>query len=175
MFKKILAATDNPRHCDAPIEAAIKIAARGNAQLHILHTAESVSPGCPTHVRHHLTGEDIVADTNYLKEIEQVISSNCRKAFTAGSEPVVKAANGLPWEEILRLSDKIKPDLLVLGPHRSKNTEDCGEQRSGIIGSTLEGVIRKGRYPLMIVNRSVRRKNLEFKKNNDRKRLFGFM
>ena len=76
----------------------------------------------------------------------------------------IRVTPGFPWEEILRWAREISTDLIVLGPHSTRAEEEGVVRVVGKIGSTVEGVIMHENCPVMIVNPSIQKEALEFKR-----------
>jgi nucleotide-binding universal stress UspA family protein len=76
----------------------------------------------------------------------------------------IRITPGFPWEEIFRWSRQIRTDLIVLGPHSTRAEEKQVVRVVGKIGSTVEGVIMHENCPVMIVNPSIRKQRLTFKR-----------
>lgn len=164
MYKKILVATDLLDACDAPVVTAAKLAEQHEAKLLILHTLESPYSGIyRQYVKHFETGEEIVSNTEYMGAVRAAFTKACGEALRAYGNYEVKVTPGVPWEQILKWARSEKVDLVVLGPH-TKRAEERGVKRGrGAIGSTVEAVITRERYPVMIVNRLVSADKLKFR------------
>ena len=59
---------------------------------------------------------------------------------------------GDPFDGILRAAAEIQPDLIVMGSHRKQLLLDI------FIGTTIERVIRRGSFPVLMVNHEAQRK-----------------
>jgi nucleotide-binding universal stress UspA family protein len=64
----------------------------------------------------------------------------------------------------LRWSRQVSTDLIVLGPHSTRAEEKGVVRVVGKIGSTVEGVIMRENCPVMIVNPSIQKQGLTFKR-----------
>ncbi|MGD2186832.1 MAG: universal stress protein, partial [Desulfobacterales bacterium] len=71
---------------------------------------------------------------------------------------------GIPWMEILNLAMIERPDLLLLGAHRRKAAESASQKAKTRMGSTTEGIIKRERCPVMIVNTPISESKVTFEK-----------
>lgn len=164
MFKNILVATELVEHCDTPVLIAMQIAKQNDAKLHILHVLESETSKDRRFVKHFRTGEEIFCSTEYQETVKEEIQKSCSGLLDPGVHYEIKVIPGFPWEEISRWAKKEGIDLILLGPH-TKRANELGVVRvSGTIGSTVQGVIMRERSPVMIVNQSMSKRRLKFKK-----------
>ena len=157
MFKKILAATEDPTFCDAKIQTAALFANHSNGKLFILHVLESTSSVYRNFVRNFRTGEEVVNNDAYEEKIRSELEKNC--APLSGSCEI-KVAAGFPWEEIVKYAKNQDVDLIVVGPHVLGRKPANVQRVIGKIGSTTEGVIQHARCPIMLVNEPVSEKQL---------------
>ena len=164
MFKRILAASDVLTGMDTPVLTAAKIAERNNAKLYILHVLESASTENRHLIKHFRTGEDIITTIDYEKGVKTQIEKIYKDTLQSSLKYEIKVVPGFPWEEILRWSREKSTDLIVLGPHSTRAEEKKVVRMVGKIGSTVEGVIMHENCPVMIVNPTVPKKPLAFKK-----------
>ena len=63
-----------------------------------------------------------------------------------------RVVTGDPFDEILRTATEMSADLIVMGSHRKQLLLDV------FIGTTIERVIRKGSFPVLMVNNEAQRK-----------------
>ena len=162
MFKKILAATDLPTVCDAPVLSAARIAGQNMADLQILHVLESASAENRHLVRHFETGEEIIADENYQALVRREMEKSCADTVTSQTNCRITVTTGFPWEEIVRLARESAADLIVLGPHSGRAAEKGVVRVRGKIGSTVEGVLMRESCPVLIVNQPISEHMLQF-------------
>ena len=165
MFNKILVATDLLENCDPVVLVAAEIAEQHKGMLHLLHILESGYSGeYRNFVKDFKTGEELVSNEKYEAMVKEQIENVYIWILKDPENYEIRIRPGFPWEEILRWARKKGPELIVLGPH-SGIAEAKGVKRvSGMVGSTVEGVITHERCPVMIVNRYIPRERLQFKK-----------
>jgi nucleotide-binding universal stress UspA family protein len=164
MFKNILAATDMVTVCDSQVLAAAQIAKQNHAKLHILHVLESASAKDRHLVKHFNTGEEIATNANYEKSVKEEINKVYVEVLKPFINYEIRVTPGFPWEEILKWTRGTGTDLIVLGPHSTKAEEKGVVRVVGKIGSTVEKVIMHENCPVIIVNPSIQRERLKFKR-----------
>lgn len=162
IFNRILAATDQPEECGPPVITAARLAARDGASLRVIHVLESRSAENRQRVRHHETGEEIDATPTYIQSVADLLQRRCEPVWADCKAPEVRVTVGYPWEQILKWSRTDKTDLIVLGPHSERAAVRGVIRVRGRIGSTVEGVVRRERCPVMIVNRPADAETLAF-------------
>ena len=164
MFHKILVATDMLEACDAAVLTALQLAEQSKGKLYILHVLESASTIYRQFVKHFKTGKEIVSNQAYQEMVKTQIEEKCTGALKPYGNYEIKVTAGFPWEEILKWARGKRADFIVLGPHSNKAQKEGTVRTTGPIGSTIEGVIKRERCPVMIVNRAVPKERLKFKK-----------
>jgi nucleotide-binding universal stress UspA family protein len=164
MFKKILAATDLITASDAQVLTAAKVAEQNQAKLYILHVLESASTENRRLIKHFRTGEDIITHVDYESAVKKQINNIYTEVFQPTLNYEIRVTPGFPWEEILRWAREISTDLIILGPHSTRAEEKGVVRTIGKIGSTVEGVIMHENCPVMIVNPSIQKESLNFKR-----------
>ncbi len=152
MFKTILAATDQVTERDTVVEAAAHLAAANHGQLFILHVLESASTRNRRRVKHYATGEDMPCDADYENRIRHRLLAAHQTAVNTAPTSHIRVATGYPWEAILRRARRDDADLIVMGPHSGRAIQKGVIRTVGKVGSTTEGVIRREKCPVMIVN-----------------------
>jgi nucleotide-binding universal stress UspA family protein len=164
MFKKILAATDLITASDAQVLTAAKVAEQNQAKLYILHVLESASTENRRLIKHFRTGEDIITHVDYESAVKKQINNIYAEVFQPTLNYEIRVTPGFPWEEILRWAREISTDLIILGPHSTRAEEKGVVRMIGKIGSTVEGVIMHENCPVIIVNPSIQKEKLKFKR-----------
>ena len=136
---QILAATDFSTRSNRALRQAGLLAQPGNAQLHIVHVVDDDQP------------EELVRMEK--REAERVLNEQM------GSMPELRGVQarpmvvtGDPFDGILRAAADVKADLIVMGSHRKQLLLDI------FIGTTIERVIRKGSFPVLMVNHEAQRR-----------------
>ncbi len=163
MFSDILAATDLVRTADPVVTAAIRLADRFRARLHILHVLESGDTQDRRRIRHFITGRNMETSDAYEKLVMDEIHALYSPMIPSSVEGDIRVVPGFPWEEILRWSRLLASGLIVMGPHSARAAEKGVIRVAGKIGSTVEGVVTRENCPVMIINERVQPGTLEFR------------
>jgi len=136
---QILAATDFSTRSNRALRQAGLLAQGGNTKLHLVHVVDDDQP------------EDLIRTDK--REAERVLNEQ------VGSMPELRGlqtspmvVTGDPFDGILRAAADIKPDLIVMGSHRKQLLLDI------FTGTTIERVIRRGSFPVLMVNNEAQRR-----------------
>jgi nucleotide-binding universal stress UspA family protein len=164
MFTNVLAAIDRITVVDTLVLTAARIAEQNNGKLHIIHVLESASRKNRHLIKHFKTGEEIRSGAAYKAEVREEIKKVYADVLRPYGNYEIRVTTGFPWEEILRWSRQVNTDLIVLGPHSTRAEEKGVVRVVGRIGSTAEGVIMHENCPVMIVNPSIQKERLAFKR-----------
>ena len=127
---RILVATDFSTRSDRALRRATLIARRVGASLTLLHVADADWP-------ERLIASERAEALSILEETAQTL----RSADRIAADPLVgvdDVHNG-----ILDAAEQVGADLIILGPHRSR-------LRDVFIGTTVERVVRRSRFPLLV-------------------------
>jgi universal stress protein E len=136
---QILAATDFSTRSNRAVRQAGLLAQPSNAQLHIVHVVDDDQR------------EELVRVEK--REAERVLAEQIEsmpELQSIQARPMV--VTGDPFDGILRAGAEIQADLIVMGSHRKQLLLDI------FIGTTIERVIRKGSFPVLMVNHEAQRK-----------------
>ncbi len=135
---QILAATDFSTRSNRALRQAGLLAQQAAAQLHLLHVVDDDQPeelvGMERREAERLLAEQIVS----MPELADVA---CRSVVVTGD----------PFDGILRAAAELRADLIVMGSHRRHLLLDI------FVGTTIERVIRKGAFPVLMVNNEAQR------------------
>ena len=135
---QILAATDFSTRSNRALRQAGLLAQPGNAQLHIVHVVDDDQP------------EELIRMEK--REAERVLNeqtSSMPELRDVQTRPMV--VTGDPFDGILRTAADVNADLIVMGSHRKQLLLDI------FVGTTIERVIRKGSFPVLMVNNEAQR------------------
>ena len=139
-ISKLLVATDFSRGAEYAVGRAIRLPLKTGARLHLLHV---LPDGMPPGIRSRLE------EKAWLK-LKQMASSATKVAKTAGNPQLLVTPNvvcGQAYIEIIRNARTSGADLVIIGRHGRRGIRDL------LIGSTAMRVIRKGDFPVLVVNR----------------------
>jgi nucleotide-binding universal stress UspA family protein len=126
-LKRILAAVDLDGSSRAALASARDLALAAGAELHVIHVAGADSPRASVE-----------------RELEQM-----------GMPPEkaqLHVAVGDPTQAINLTADKVRADVVVLGPHR----EDSNVARASSLGSTALAVVTNAAVPCLVTARPLR-------------------
>jgi universal stress protein E len=136
---KILAATDFSTRSNRALRQAGLLAQPGRAQLHIVHVVDDDQP------------EELVRIEK--REAERVLNEQAGSMpELSGVQAQLMVVTGDPFDGILKTAAEVSADLIVMGSHRKQLLLDI------FIGTTIERVIRKGSFPVLMVNHEAQRK-----------------
>jgi nucleotide-binding universal stress UspA family protein len=134
---RILATTDfSTRSHRASRRAGLLAQTRG-AELALVHVVDDDNPKDLVEIERR-EAERILAEQ--IGAMSELRDAKCRPMVVAGD----------PFDGILRTAESIKADLIVMGAHRKQLLRDI------FVGTTIERVIRTGRYPVLMVNNEVK-------------------
>jgi nucleotide-binding universal stress UspA family protein len=141
-IKKILAPIDftqtSSRSCDYAVELAVKF----EAALTIVHVYQVPLYTFPDGVL--VTPADLATELSNKaqKNLDEVVTQYKGRGIPITGQLV----NGVSWEEIARLTEEDKYDLVVMGTHGRR-----GLPRA-LMGSVAENVIRTSPVPVLVVH-----------------------
>ncbi|MCW5690812.1 MAG: universal stress protein [Pseudolabrys sp.] len=129
----ILAATDFSTRSNRALRQAGLLSQPTSGHLHVVHVVDDDQP------------DDLVRLEK--REAERLLSEQI------GSMPELRGTHarslvieGDPFDGILRTADEIQPDLIVMGSHRKQFLRDI------VVGTTIERVVSKSPFPVLMVN-----------------------
>jgi len=135
----ILAATDFSTRSNRALRQAGLLAQSSNAQLHLLHVVDDDQPEELARMEKR-EAERLLAEQ--IESMPELLGTQARQMVVTGD----------PFDGILRAAADIKADLIVMGSHRKQLLLDI------FIGTTIERVIRKGSFPVLMVNHEAQRR-----------------
>jgi nucleotide-binding universal stress UspA family protein len=139
MFQRILLPTDGTESMEAVVENAADIAARRDAEVHVLYVVDD---------RAFLTiQEDMKADVvaELEGEGEAATERSAARLTDAGISTTTAIRQGDPAEEILAYADDINADLIAMGTRR-------GDYTKNLIGSVSQQVVARSKVPVLTTN-----------------------
>ncbi|WP_411826721.1 universal stress protein [Luteolibacter sp. AS25] len=144
-MKKILAAVDFSNATDGVVATASGMARAYGAELHLLHVIEPE----PTYTAYGFTPEEFPAIQTFQSEIrnraKKTLENTAAKAAGSGVDPIIHLGDGSPLHVLLEKAEELGVDLVVLGSHGH------GIVASLLLGSVAEGMIRKAKYPTLVI------------------------
>jgi universal stress protein E len=136
---QIVAATDFSTRSNRALRQAGLLAQPAEAQLHVLHVVDDDRPGELVHMERREAERLLAEQLDSMPELRGV-----------RSRPMV--VTGDPFDGILRAAAEVSADLIVMGSHRKQFLLDI------FVGTTIERVIRRGAFPVLMVNNEAQRK-----------------
>lgn len=141
MFKKIVCPVDFSEFTLETVRYAADIAAKYNAELHLLHVIPNLNYFTP--YESFLTPENLVALEH---DIEKEVAKDFEKITRKIDIPVKTVVRtGVPFVEIIDYLKEEGIDLAVMGTHGRSGLEHV------LIGSVAEKVVRKSPCPVLTV------------------------
>lgn len=135
---QIIAATDFSTRSNRAVRQAGLLAHSGGAQLHVVHVVDDDQPADLVRM------EQREAERTLTEQISSMVELQAVRVY-----PTV--VTGDPFDGILRTAATLQADLIVMGSHRKQLLLDI------FVGTTIERVIRKGRFPVLMVNNEAQR------------------
>jgi universal stress protein E len=134
----IVVATDFSTRSNRALRQAGLLAQADDAQLHIIHVVDEDQPADLVRMEEREAMRVLAEQIASMPELRGV---RC--------DPVV--TTGHAFDGILRVAESVGPDLVVMGQHRRQVLLDM------FVGTTIERVVRGGRYPVLMVNNEAQR------------------
>jgi nucleotide-binding universal stress UspA family protein len=143
MFSRILVAVDGSPFAERALAQAVDLSKKYDAQLLVVHVVlrrfYAVTP----------SEAGVLATTVFVKEMEsegkKIISKSEEFVKASGVAYKCKLLQGVPADEIVRLAQAEKVDLIVLG------SRGLTEVRAFLLGSVSDKVTHHAKCPVLIV------------------------
>lgn len=130
---QILAATDFSTRSNRALRQAGLLAQQAETRLHVLHVVDDDQP------------DELVRMEK--REAERVLAEQLdAMPELRGVQSWAMVATGDPFDGILRAATELDANLVVMGSHRKQLLLDV------FVGTTIERVIRRGSFPVLMVN-----------------------
>jgi nucleotide-binding universal stress UspA family protein len=150
-IKNILYATDLSDNSAYALRYAINSAEKHDAQIHILHVLEQLSPRTWEYA-YPFKLEMIREETKqeFLKEIKKRLEEFCQRELKDKPECMKRVASiqvieGYPEGTILQKADESKADMVIMGTHSK------GALAHAFLGSVAESVLNRIKVPVYII------------------------
>ncbi len=153
MYKKILFATTGTPSCDAAARVAFDMAKRYNTELFMINVFGIPSRSFSQILIDIKTGNEIDHHDDQLTKVKNELEEIYQQQIHDYTPCKTVAATGIPHTEILRVARKKEIDLIVMGA-RTSTQEKSNSVGRQIAGSTLQGVARSARCPVLIIGRA---------------------
>ncbi|MBX9840885.1 MAG: universal stress protein [Xanthobacteraceae bacterium] len=134
----IVAATDFSTRSNRALRQAGLLAQSHDAQLHVLHVVDDDQPDELVRIERREAERLLIEQLGSMPELRGVRSR-------------AMVVTGDPFDGILRAAGDVGADLVVMGSHRKQLLRDI------FVGTTIERVIRKRAFPVLMVNNEAQR------------------
>jgi nucleotide-binding universal stress UspA family protein len=145
MFEKILYPTDFSDVAKKAFQYVKQLKEADGKEVVILHVIDQ------SNLELLSTYSTIQDYLNIEKEIKEKASEEIEfrvnELKQLGFSVKTRIEKGLPFREVLRVAEEEKPSVIVVGSHGKSNLEEI------LIGSVSEKVVRKVKYPVLVVKR----------------------
>jgi universal stress protein E len=136
---QILAATDFSTRSNRALRQAGLMSQAPNVQIALVHVVDDDQPQVLVEMEQREAQRVLNEQMDSMPELRGV---QARSMVVTGD----------PFDGILRAAAAVKPDLIVMGSHRKQLLLDI------FVGTTIERVIRKGTFPVLMVNNEAQRR-----------------
>lgn len=135
---RLLCATDMSSRSDRAVRRAAALAREAGAELVLLSVVDDDQP------------EGLVASER--REVASLLAEQARgMPEMSGLKPRLRVDAGDAFDTIIHVAEEETADLVVMGEHRKRLLLDM------FVGTTIERVMRRGRWPVLMVNRPAER------------------
>ena len=138
-FRSIVVATDLSHASDTLVRAAVEIASRSGATLHVVHSADVLSAS-PSRTGGSFEERVAAAERALEEHMREVVPSTLPLSRHVGASS--------PDITIMEQADKLAADLIVLGPHVRR-------EGGGLLGTTAQRVLSSAGAPCLVVRTPV--------------------
>ena len=150
-IKKILYATDLSKNSSYAFYHAINLARRFDARITILHAVEPIPVYVEAYavsVAERVEKEDREKTIGYIRKRLQEFCNRVESQIGAPCLLLVSSILvriGYPVEEILKVAEEEKCDMIVLGSHGK------GFLKQAFLGSVSNGVLHRSKKPVFVI------------------------
>lgn len=139
---KILYATDFSESSLPAAEYALLLARLAGAELHVLHVLGEFTDRRKTMIQpESMALLEREVEIQSLKAMEDF----CKEHFAEAVPYTNDVVMGIPFQEIIRHSQEVNADLIVVGTHGRTGLEHV------MVGSTAERLVRRSTIPVLTV------------------------
>ena len=151
MYKKILVPHAGSNAGDKALEHAAKIAKDNNARISILHVVENIP--IPPSLTFSFERKELAKDlrqarSELKKEMHKKLDAKAKKLRKQGIPTSIKVIHGYPDEEITRIIESEKHDLIVM----AKRKKLPGIKAVLKLGSVSRKVLEKISCPILLID-----------------------
>jgi len=136
MFSKILVPIDGSPHADRAIRYAADLSRRYGSKLILLHIVP---------IRVYAFAEVGVVPSEDVGEGEEILKRGVELVRSLGLEADTRLGRGIPAEEILKVAEEEKADLIAIG------SRGLSGVKAFLLGSVSDKVSHHAKCPVLIV------------------------
>lgn len=136
MFSKILVPIDGSQHADKAIRYAADLSKRYGSKLLLLHVVP---------IRVYAFAEVGAVLSEDVEEGEEILRRGAELARSLGVEVEQRLGRGIPAEEVLRVAEEEKVDLIAIG------SRGLSGVKAFLLGSVSDKVSHHAKCPVLIV------------------------
>ncbi len=142
MFKKILYPTDFSDYSEQALKYVVQLKKAGTEEVVVLHVIDKNS----IRVFSKLYWEEFSITDLKLREKAQISLKPIEEELEGhGFRVTILVAEGIPFEEILKVEQEEEITATVIGAHGASNIEEM------LLGSVSEKVIKKAQKPVLVI------------------------
>ncbi len=138
-IRRILCPVDFSPPSERALDFAIDLAKTVNAEIHLLHVYQLPVYALPDGAM--MAGPEFT--TRVTTETQKALNELAESK--ASANPKTHLVEGVPYREIVRMSEELGADLIVLGTHGRTGI------RHLLLGSVAERVVRSAKVPVITV------------------------
>jgi len=147
-IKRVLYATDLSENSMYSFRYAVNTIEKHDAEMIVLHVIEDIPPAVWAYGMLDRDVADIKEGT--MKKLNHRLDEFCKSELREKPECLkrirgVEVKKGFPAEEILKVADEQKCDVIIMGTHGK------GLLTHTFLGSVAERVLRRSRKPIFII------------------------
>ena len=147
-IKRVLYATDLSKNAMFAFRYAVNTAEKHDAEMIVLHVIEEIPPAVRAYAMLNRNIENIRGGV--IEGMSATLDEFCKRELQ--EKPLllkrikgIKVEEGYPADEILKVADEQKCDVIIMGTHGK------GMLTHAFLGSVAERVLRRSRKPVFII------------------------
>jgi nucleotide-binding universal stress UspA family protein len=142
VLRRVLVPVDFTETSDRALEYALELARKFEAKITVMHAYQIPVYGFPDAT--YITAAEVAGQISIAAQARLDAILEAQK--TSGVEMTAILRDGVAWEEINRVADEVKADLIIIGTHGRR-----GLARA-LLGSVAENVIRTSTMPVLVIH-----------------------
>lgn len=138
-IRRVLCPVDFSPHSESAVQFAVELAQKLGADVHLLHVYQLPVYALPDGAM--MAGPEFT--TRVTTELQKALTSLAAKFQPTKLD--THLVEGVPYREVVRMSDELDADLIVMGTHGRTGL------RHLLLGSVAERVVRSSKVPVVTV------------------------